>query len=154
MNWVGVSCYEGACPLVRCDHGIIIILGRGRSLLVGDSHWSTYEGNETVSGICLKYSNDVLRHSAMSDSLWPHVLQHTRLLHPSLPPRVCLNSCPLSQWFNPTISTSVAPFSSCPQSFLESGSFPMSQLLAAGSQSNSLVKYFSYPYMSGYSSSN
>ena len=70
MNWVGVSCYEGACPLVRCDHGIIIILGRGRSLLVGDSHWSTYEGNETVSGICLKYSNDVLRHSVMSDSLW------------------------------------------------------------------------------------
>ena len=82
MNWVGISCYEGACQLVRCDHGIINILGKGRSLLVGDSHWSTYKGNETLSGICLKYSNDVLRHSVMSDSLWPHGLQPTRLLCP------------------------------------------------------------------------
>ena len=54
---------------------------------------------------------------------------------PSLSPRVCSNSCPLSQWCHPTVSSSVAPFSSCPQSFPESGSFPMSQLFASGDQS-------------------
>ena len=64
----------------------------------------------------------------MSDSLWPHGLQHARLSCPSLSPRVCSNSCPLSQWCHPTISSSVALSSSCPQSFLKSGSFPMSQL--------------------------
>ena len=63
----------------------------------------------------------------MSDSLWPHELQHTRLPSPSLSPGVCSNSCPLSRWCHPTISFSVAPFS-CPQSFPTSGSFPMSVL--------------------------
>ena len=64
--------------------------------------------------------------SVVSNSLRPHGLQHTRLAWPSLSPRVCSNSCQLSQWCYPTISSSVAPFSSCPQSFPESGSFPMS----------------------------
>ena len=62
-------------------------------------------------------------------------LQHTRLPCPSLYPRVCSNSCPLSQWCHPTISSSVAPFSSCPQSFPVSRSFPMSLLFASGGQS-------------------
>ena len=57
-------------------------------------------------------------------------LQHTMLLCPSLSPRVCSNSYPLSQWCYPTISTSVAHF--CPQSFPASGSFPMSQLFPSG----------------------
>ena len=70
----------------------------------------------------------------MSNSLWPHELQHSRLLCPTLSPRVCLNSCPLSQWCHPTISSSVAPFS-CPQFSPASGSFPMSQLFASGGQS-------------------
>ena len=52
----------------------------------------------------------------MSDSLWPHGLQHTRLPCPSLSPGVCSNSCPLSRWCHPTISSSITPFS-CPQSF-------------------------------------
>ena len=52
----------------------------------------------------------------MSNSLWPHGLQHTRLPYPSLSLRDCSNSCPLSQWCHPVISSSVAPFSSCPQS--------------------------------------
>ena len=68
-------------------------------------------------------------------SLWPHGLQHTRLPCPSISPRVCLNLCPLSQWCHPTISSSVAPFSSCLQSFPASGSFPISQLLPSGGQS-------------------
>ena len=55
-------------------------------------------------------------HLVMSDSLWPHGLQHTRLPCPSPSLGVCLNSCPSSQWCHPTISSSVAPFS-CPQSF-------------------------------------
>ena len=61
-------------------------------------------------------------HSIVSDSLRLHELQHARLPCPSLSPRVCSNSCPLSQWCHPTISSSVAPFSSCPQSFSASGS--------------------------------
>ena len=67
-------------------------------------------------------------HWVMSDSLWPHGLQHPRLSCPSLSPGVCLNSCPLSWWCHPTISSSVIPFSSCLQSFPASGSFPMSRL--------------------------
>ena len=70
----------------------------------------------------------------MSDFLWPHGLQHARLLHPSLSSGVCSNSCPLSWWCHPTISSSVSPFSSCSQPVPASGSFPMSQLFASGSQ--------------------
>ena len=73
--------------------------------------------------------------SVISDSLWPHGLQHTRLHYPSPSPRVCSSSCPLSWWCHPTISFSVVPFSSCPQSFPASGSFPMSQICASGGQS-------------------
>ena len=71
----------------------------------------------------------------MSDSLWPHGLQHTRPPCPSLTPGVYSNSCPLSQWCHPTISSFVAPFFSCPQSFPASGSFPVSWLFASGGQS-------------------
>ena len=69
----------------------------------------------------------------MSNSLWPHGLQHARLpcLWPS--PGACLNSCPLSQWCHPTISSSVIPFSSCFQSFPASGSFQR-RLFASGGQ--------------------
>ena len=71
----------------------------------------------------------------MSDSLWPHGLQHARPPCPSPTPRVYSNSCPLSRWCHPTISSSVIPFSSCLQSFPASGSFLMSQLFASGSRS-------------------
>ena len=71
----------------------------------------------------------------MSNSLQPHEQQHTRLPCPSLSPRVCSNSCPLSWWCHPTISSSVITFSSCPQSFPTSGSFPMSWLFASGGHS-------------------
>ena len=64
--------------------------------------------------------------------LWPHGLQHTKLLCPSPSPGACSNTCPLSQWCHPTISSSVVPFSSCLQSFPASGFFPMSQLFASG----------------------
>ena len=71
----------------------------------------------------------------MSDSLPLHGLQHARLSCPSPTPRTCSNSCPLSQWCHPAISSSVIPFSSCLQSFSASGSFPMSQFFASGGQS-------------------
>ena len=74
-------------------------------------------------------------HFIMFDSLRPHELQHARLPCPSPYPRVCSNSCPLSQWCHPTVSSSVTPFSSCLQSFSALGSFPMSQLFASGGQS-------------------
>ena len=67
-------------------------------------------------------------HSVISDSLRPHGLRHARLPCPSPSPRACSNSCPLSQWYHPTMSSSVVPFSSCPQSFPGSWSFPESVL--------------------------
>ena len=73
--------------------------------------------------------------SVVSDSLQPHGLQHTRLPCPSPIPRAYPNSCPLSRWCHPTISSSVVPFSSCPQSFPASASFPMSRFFASGGQS-------------------
>ena len=73
--------------------------------------------------------------SVVFDSLRPHGLQHTRPLCPSPTSRVYPNSCPLSQWCHPTISSSVIPFSSHLQSFPTLGSFQMSQLFASGDQS-------------------
>ena len=67
--------------------------------------------------------------------LWPHGLQHTRLPCLPLTPGICSNSCPLSRWCHRTISSSVAPFSSCPQSFPASGSFPVSKLFTSSGQS-------------------
>ena len=74
-------------------------------------------------------------HSVMSNFLQPHGLQHARPPCPSPTPRVYSNSCPLSPWCHPTISSSVVPFSSHLQSFPASGSFPMSQFFASGGQS-------------------
>ena len=67
--------------------------------------------------------------------LWPHGLQHSRLPCPPLSPGVCSNSCPLSWWWHPTLSSSVAHFSSCSQSFPASGSFPMRQFFTSSGQS-------------------
>ena len=72
--------------------------------------------------------------SVVSDSLWPHEPQHARPPCPSPTPKAYPNSCPLSQWRHPAISSSVIPFSSCPQSFPASGSFQMSQLFTSGGQ--------------------
>ena len=71
----------------------------------------------------------------MSESLQPHGLQHTRFPCLSPSPRACSNSCPLSQWCHPTVSSSVIPFSSCLLSFPASGSFPVSQLFPSGVES-------------------
>ena len=73
--------------------------------------------------------------SVMSNSLWLHESQHTRPPCPSPTSGVHWDSCPSSQWCHPAISSSVVPFSSCPQSLPASESFPMSQLFARGGQS-------------------
>ena len=96
----------------------------GRQILY---HWATREVQYLLS---VQFS-----HSVISDSLPPHEPQHTRPPGPSPTPRVHPNPCPLSWWCHPTISSSVIPFSSCPQSFPASGSFPMSQLFTSGGQS-------------------
>ena len=72
--------------------------------------------------------------SVVSDSLWPQGLQHARLPYLSSTPGACSNSCPLSQWCHPTISSSVIPFFSCLQPFPASGSFPRSRLFPSGGQ--------------------
>ena len=72
---------------------------------------------------------------SMSNSLQPHGQHHANISCPSPSPRVCSNSCPLSQWCHSTISSSVVPFSSRLQSFPASGSFPMSWLFSSGGQS-------------------
>ena len=81
--------------------------------------------------------------SVLSNSLWPLGLQHTRPPCPSPTPRVYSNSCPLSLWCHPTISSSVVPFSSHPQSLPASGSFPMSQFFTSGGQSIRVSAYAS-----------
>ena len=80
--------------------------------------------------VCSIYSNSVV-----SDSLLPHGLQHARLPCPSPTPGACSNSCPLSEWCHPTISSSVVPFSSCLQYFPASGSFQISQFFSSSGQS-------------------
>ena len=83
----------------------------------------------------LQFSSVQFIRSVVFDSLGPHESQHTRPPCPSPTPGVHSDSCPPSQWCHPAISSSVVPFSSCPQSLPASESFPMSQLFAWGSQS-------------------
>ena len=78
------------------------------------------------------FSSVQFSHSVMSDSLWPHGQQHARPPCPSPPPIANSNSCPLSQWCQPNISSSVVPLSSHLQSFPTSGSFKMSQFFISG----------------------
>ena len=89
---------------------------------------------QTASG-CWNHSSVQFSLSVVSDSLWPHGLQHTRPPCPSPTPWVYLNSCPLSWWCHPNISSSVIPFSACLQSFPASRSFQMSQFFTSGGQS-------------------
>ena len=112
-------------------------------LAIPSSRQSSWSRNQTcISYIsCIgwwvlhHFSSVQFSHSVLSDSLWPHEPQHTTPPCPSPTPGVHPNSCPLCQWCHPTISSSVIPFSSCPQSFPVSWSFQMGQLSASGGQS-------------------
>ena len=96
-------------------------------------HFRSYP--QHVFTIRRHFSSVPFSRSVVFDSLRPHGPQHARLPCPSPIPRVHPNSCPLSRWCHPTISSSVVPFSSCLQSFPASGSFPVSQFFASGGQS-------------------
>ena len=109
--------------------------------------FSTPSSNDLSMGICspypyllgeystIQFSSVQFSRSVLSDSLRPHEPEHPRPPCPSPTPRVHLQPSPWSQWCYLSISSSVVPFSSCPQSFPASGSFPMSQLFASGGQS-------------------
>ena len=93
---------------------------------------------------CISVSSVQFSQSVVSNSLWPHELQHGRPLCPSSTPGVHSYSRPSSQWCHPAISFSVIPFSSCPQSFPASKSFPMSQLFAWSGQSTGVSALASF----------
>ena len=99
-------------------------------LRVKDNHLGSQEVDCLLSFSSVQFSRSV-----MSKSLQPHELQRARPPCPSPTPRVYSSSCPSSRWCHPAISFSVSPFSSCPQSLPESGSFPMSQLFPWGGPS-------------------
>ena len=98
--------------------------------------WAAREAQNIHS---VQFSSVQFSSSVVSNSLRPHESQHARPPCPSPTPRVYSNSCPLSQWCHPAISSCVVPFSSCPQSFPASGSFPMSQLFSLGGQSTGVL---------------
>ena len=98
-------------------------------VFLSNEHWTHLN-----SLLKLSFSSVQFSCSVVSDSLQPHELHHARPPCPSPTPGFYPNPCPLSWWCHPTISSSVVPFSSCPQSFPVSGSFQMSQLFASGGQ--------------------
>ena len=125
---------QSRCPLADeriktlwCIYTVEYYLAVKNQILI-----SSNEVNEPL--VCYISSVQFSR-SVVSDSLRPHALQHARPTCPSSTPGVHPNSCPLIRWCHPTISSSVLPFSSCPQSLPASESFPMSQLFAWGVQS-------------------
>ena len=110
-------------------------VGDGQGSLASCSPRGCKESDMTGQQHIVVWSSVQFSHSVVSDSLRPHGLQHTKPPRPSPTPGACSNSYPSSQWCHPTISSYVIPFSSCLQSFPESGSFPMSQFFTSGGQS-------------------
>ena len=104
-------------------------------ICLADSFCCTVETNNSVKQLSVQFSSVQSSRSVLSDSLRPHESQHTRPPCPAPTPGDHSDSPPPSQWCHPAISSSVIPFSSCPQSLLASESFPMSQLFTWGGQS-------------------
>ena len=103
------------------------------SMITSRSIHATADG--IISCFLVVYVSVQFSHSVVSNSLWPHGLQHSRPPCPSPTPGVYSNSCPSSRWCHPAISSSVIPFSSCLQSFPASGFFPMSQFFESNGES-------------------
>ena len=131
--------------LVAPRHGIFPDQGSNPCRL----HWQvdslplSHQGSpdSLTLNVCLSETNQSVQFSCsvVSNSLWPHEPQHARPPCPSPTPGLHPNPCPLCRWCHPTISSSVVPFSSCPQSFPASGSFQTSQLFASGGQSTGVL---------------
>ena len=115
----------------------IAAIGQGRELMVWQWSEALTRTLLQITGMKSGYSISSVQfsRSVVSNSLWPHESQHARPPCPSPTPKVYPNSCPRSRWCHPAISSSVVPFSSWPQSFPASESFPMSQLFAWVGQS-------------------
>ena len=124
------------CQCVRLPMRTLVLVCRQVSSCCVLTQWRerdrtrNTEGERESSLVSLQFSRSVV-----SDSLWPHGLQHTRPLCPSPTPGVYSNSCPMSRWCHPTVSSSGVLFSSHLWSFPASESFPMSQFFASGGQS-------------------
>ena len=141
-SWVDVT-----LPLSVSDEGVFLSLhSQGRTVMALWKNYFTSQyskalsvWNVTFHKVFCMYSDSIssvkFSRSVVSDSLRPHESQHARPPCPSPTPRVYTNSCPLSQSCHPAISSSVVPFSSCPQSFPASGSFQMNQLFTSDGQS-------------------
>ena len=117
-----IGAQNRTCSLLSVALGVSPLTGAPSAL-----QWTLDAGSQ--------FSSVQFSCSVASNSLQPHESQHARPPHPSQTPGVYPNTCPLSRWCRPAISSSVVPFSSCPQSLPASGSFPMSQLFASGGQS-------------------
>ena len=135
-----IGYHEASLPLFLWILGILISVlasGAGPLCWLGSMLplvlWSEIQGS--VGSVPSTVHSSHFSCSVMSDSLRPHGLQHARPSCPSPTPGVYLNTCPLSWWYHPTISSSVIPFPSHLQSFPASGSFQMNQLFASGGQS-------------------
>ena len=134
-NFSGVSFKRKLISLMRVpfswtDHLLKVPCPNTILLGIKSQHTNSHGRQHSVYDSSVQFSCSVV-----SDSLQPHESQHTRPPCPSLTPGVHSDSCPSSQWCHPAISSSVGPFSFCPQSLPASGSFPISQLFAWGSQS-------------------
>ena len=137
LEWVAISFSRGS-SWPRNQTQVSYIAGRFfTNWAIREAHipcvvWekSTFK----ITGLLVEFSFSQFSHSVVSDSLRPHGSQHTRPLCPSPTPGVYPNSCPSNRWCHPAISSSIVPFSSCPQPLPASGPFP-SQLFAWGGQS-------------------
>ena len=131
------------CVLFRQEDSLSLVLS-GKP--IKDAYICIYSiSHETMWLVCLYiFSSVQFSRSVVSHSLRPHEPQHAKPPCPSPTPGVHPNPCPSSWWCHPTISSSVIPFSTCPQSFPASGSFPISQLFAWGGQ-----KYWSFSFSIG-----
>ena len=112
----GMGCYSRGSSQTRDQTHVSVSPALASGFFTPSTTWEAYVGSVQFS------------HSVVSDSLWPHESQHARPPCPSPTPGVYSDSRASSQWCHPAISSSVIPFSSCPQSLPASESFPMSQL--------------------------
>ena len=136
-----VRVIESGCQSLE-EKGKTELLGNGFQFYTQKNFWrwmgwwlhNSMNVLNATNCISLQFS-----HSVMSNSLRAHGLQYARPPYPSPAPVSCSNSCALSRWCHPTISSSVVPFSSCFQSFSASGSFPMSQFFTQGGQSTGVI---------------
>ena len=133
----GMSQVENRVYLKLTGHSASLIHTCSWPLCLSQIFWPDihFHPADLSAGIFIPFRSVQFSHSVVFDSLWPHESQHTRPPCPSPTPGVHSDSCPSSQWCHPAISSSIVPFSSCPQSLPASKSSPMSQLFAWGGQS-------------------